>query len=140
MTKIKDLVEAVAFGVGGVIGYLFGPCDNMLQALLVFIVLDICLGLISAGCGKSKHSESGKISSQTMFSGLCKKAAELGMVIVGNTLDMVTGMHVVRAGVCVAIITSEVISITETASILGVIDIPIINKALDALKDGDKKE
>lgn len=139
MTTAKKMIETIAFAIGGVIGYLVGPCDALLQALLIFIVLDVVLGIISASCGKSKHSPSGKVSSQAMFVGLCKKAAELAMVVVGNTLDMVTGMSIVRSGVCVAIIVSEVISITETASLLGVIDIPIINKALDALKEGGEK-
>lgn len=135
MNSAKAALEVIFFGFGAIAGYLFGPCDNLLRALLVFIVLDIALGVVSACTGKSKHTVNGRLSSEAMRSGLAKKAAELAIVIVGNTLDMVTGMTVVRSGVCVALICSEAISVVETASLLGVVNIPIINKALEVLQE-----
>lgn len=133
--NVKNVVNLISFSVGGVLGYLFGPCDVLLQSLLVFMALDIITGLMAAATGHSTKTEGGKLSSQAMFNGIMKKGAELIMVIVGNVLDMVTGMTIIRAGVCSTLIVSEVLSITENATLLGVIDIPIINKALEILKE-----
>lgn len=132
--NIKNVINIVSFGVGGVLGYLFGPMDALFQGMLVLMVLDFALGIVMGAVGKSTKTNGGKLSSQAMFSGVAKKVGELAMVIVGNVLDSMTGMAIVRAGVCAAIAVSEVLSITENASILGVIDIPVINKALEILK------
>lgn len=134
MKNAKTIFDIVSFAVGGVLGYLFGPCDEILKGMLVMMALDIVVGVITAFSGLSPKTKTGGLSSDAMFHGLMKKAGEICIVIVGNVLDKVTGMGVVRTGVCVAILASEVLSITENASLLGVIDIPIINKALEVLK------
>lgn len=132
--SVKNYVEAIGFFAGSLAGFLFGPMDVLFQGMLVLMAVDVFVGLIDAFSGVSSKTDAGGVSSQAMVKGIAKKCGELVMVIVGNTLDMITGMAVVRSGVCVAIIVAETISITENVTLLGVVDIPIINEALEILK------
>ena len=138
--SVKSYIESIGFVAGSVAGYLFGPIDAILQGMLVLMVVDIVIGLMDAFSGVSTKTAAGGLSSDAMRKGLAKKCGELIMVIVGQTLDHVTGMGVVRTGVCTALIIAETISLTENVSLLGVVDIPIINQALEILKKKDDEE
>lgn len=133
--NVKHMIEAAGFAVGAAAGYLFGPLDAALQGMLVLMAVDVAVGMIDAFVGVSNKTPGGKISSDAMVKGLAKKCGELAMVIVGNALDYVSGMNIVRTGVVFTIIIAETISIVENVSLLGVVDIPIINKALEVLKE-----
>lgn len=141
MSNIKTLVNLGSFAAGSMLGYLFGPLDPIVQGFLVMAALDIVLGVVSGICGVSSKTQGGKISSKAMILGLGKKCAELVMIIVGNMLDMATGLSITRSGVCAALLVAETISVLENASSLGVINIPIINDTLEYLqgkKNDDK--
>ena len=107
-----------AFGlVGSFIAALFGGWDSALETLLIFMGVDYVTGLMVAAAGKSPK---GKLSSKVGWKGLAKKCVILLLVLVAARLDVVLGTSYVRAGVCIAFLCNEVISILENAGLMGV--------------------
>ena len=107
-----------AFGlVGSFIAALFGGWDSALATLLIFMGVDYVTGLMVAAAGKSPK---GKLSSKVGWKGIAKKCVILLLVLVAARLDVVLGTSYVRAGVCIAFLCNEVISILENAGLMGV--------------------
>lgn len=131
--KFKEAISLTAGACSGIISYFFGPCDIILQGMLILMVLDVAVGMLDALAGVSPKTKGGKLDSGAMTKGIAKKVGELLMVIVGNVMDMMTGLAVVRSGVVVTIAVSECISILENVSLLGVVDIPVLKRALEVL-------
>ena len=98
-----------AFGlVGSFLAALFGGWDSALATLLIFMGVDYVTGLMVAAAGKSPK---GKLSSKVGWKGIAKKCIILLLVLVAARLDVVLGTSYVRAGVCIAFLCNEVISI-----------------------------
>ena len=60
---MKETICTVAGLIGGFFTALFGGWDSAIITLLVFMAVDFLTGIATAAVGKSKHSESGKLSS-----------------------------------------------------------------------------
>ena len=134
----KNYFVMVAGAVVGAIISAAGGWDSALQALVVFMVLDYLTGVIVAGVfHKSKKTESGKLSSAAGIKGVAKKILMLFLVVAGQYVDIVLGVNYFRNAVIIALITNELISLIENASLAG-IDIPILSKAVEMLQDSDK--
>ena len=91
--------------------------------------------LIVAAAGKSPK---GKLSSKIGWRGLAKKCVVLLLVLVAAQLDAVLGVDYVRAGVCVAFLCNEVISILENAGLMGVPLPAVLKNAVELLQKKDK--
>jgi phage-related holin len=63
---------------------------------------------------------------------------QLVLVLAGHRLDMVLGTDFVRTAVIIAFISSEVLSLTENAALMGIPVPPAIRKALDVLNTREK--
>ena len=112
--------EAICTGfglAGSFLAALFGGWDSAFTTLLIFMGVDYVTGIIVAAAGKSPK---GKLSSKIGWKGLAKKCVILLLVLVAARLDVVLGTSYVRAGVCIAFICNEVISILENAGLMGV--------------------
>lgn len=106
-----------------------------LQTLIVFMVIDYLTGIIAAG-------REGKLSSQIGAKGISRKVMIFIFVALGHSIDQYLGggNSIFRDGTIAFFIANEFLSITENASRMG---IPIpnqISKALDLLKQQDRKE
>ena len=138
MTK-SFIVTATGAVLGALIS-LAGGWDTALQALVVFMILDYLTGVIVAAVfHASKKTESGKLSSVVGFKGIAKKVLMLFMVVAGQYADIVLGIDYFRTAVIIALIANELISLIENAGLAG-IDVPILSKAVDALKSMDDKD
>ena len=125
-----------AFGlVGSFIAALFGGWDSALATLLIFMGVDYVTGLMVATAGKSPK---GKLSSKVGWKGLAKKCVILLLVPVAARLDVVLGTSYVRAGVCIAFLCNEVISILENAGLMGVPLPAALKNAVELLQKKEK--
>lgn len=132
---MKEWICTIVGTVGGVIAGLFGGWDTALATLLIFMAVDYVTGLIVAAAGKSPK---GKLSSKIGWRGLAKKCVVLLLVLVAAQLDVVLGIDYVRAGVCVAFLCNEVISILENAGLMGVPLPAALKNAVELLQKKDK--
>lgn len=132
----------IATATGAVLGALIslaGGWDTALQALMVFMVLDYLTGVIVAAVfHASKKTETGKLGSAAHLKGIAKKVLMLFMVVAGQYADVVLGIDYFRTAVIIALIANELISLIENAGLAG-IEVPILSKAVEALKAMDDK-
>lgn len=137
MTK-SFIVTATGAVLGALIS-LAGGWDTALQALVVFMILDYLTGVIVAAVfHASNKTKSGKLSSVAGLKGIAKKVLMLFMVVAGQYADVVLGIDYFRTAVIIALIANELISLIENAGLAG-IEVPILSKAVDALKTMDDK-
>lgn len=113
------------FGIGsGMIISFLGGADNLLVALMAFIVIDFATGMLSAVI-------SGNLSSKVGHRGVLKKLAYFLMVGFAHVVDVyviqVESDYKFRALAIVLILANEGISILENLAELGV---PIPKKLL----------
>ena len=121
---------------GSAIANLVGGWDSAIHTLLIFMGIDMVLGLLLAGVFKrSKGTENGGISSAASFRGLVKKGIMLVLVYMGYRLDFVLEMNFIHYAVIIAFILHETISIIENAGLMGVPIPTVLAKAIDVLKN-----
>ena len=109
-TKIQFAFTAI----GGWIGYALGGKDGMLTALIVFMVVDYCTGVMCAVADR-------KLSSAVGFRGICKKVMILMLVGAAYVLDqhVIQGGSALRTAVISYMIANEGLSVLENAAHLG---------------------
>ena len=135
---MKEMICLASGIVGAAIASLFGGWTASLTTLVIFMAIDYASGLICAGAfHKSQKSPNGALESKACFKGLVRKCMVLLLVLVGYRLDLMLGVSYVKDAVCIAFIVSEGISILENASLMGLNNVPVLQKALDILQKGD---
>ena len=119
-----------------------GRWDSALVTLLIFMGVDYVTGVVTAAMGKSKHSETGKLSSTAGWLGLAKKFCVLLMIVVSVRIDILLGMTYIRDAVCIGFCVNELLSIVENSSLMGTPYSKPILKAIDVLqkKVGHKED
>ena len=113
---------------------MFGGWDSALVTLLIFMGVDFATGFVTAAMGKSKHSETGKLSSTAGWVGLAKKFCILLMVVVAVRIDIMLGTTYIRDAVCIGFCVNELLSIMENTSLAGIPYPDVLKKALDVLQ------
>ena len=96
--------------------------------------VDFATGFITAGMGKSKHSDSGCLSSKAGWFGLTKKVCTLMLIVVAVRIDVLLGTTYIRDAVCISFCLNELLSIVENTSLMGVPFPTPIKKAIDVLQ------
>mgnify|MGYP002240265082 CR=1 FL=1 len=89
-----------------------------MATLLIFDGGRLCDGIDRCGCRKIAEGQA--VQQDRLERTWPKKCVVLLLVLVAAQLDVVLGMDYVRAGVCVAFLCNEVISILENAGLMGV--------------------
>ena len=129
--RLKQLCTAAGV-IGSIVTHSFGGWDKMIEALMVFMIIDYISGIAVAGIfKKSEKTEDGKLSSKVGFKGLCRKCMILLCVIVGYWVDVLLGTDIVRNAVIIGFATNELISIVEN---LGAMELAVPKALLDAIK------
>ena len=135
LTDVKAVVFMVTGAIGGTISMALGGFDKMLQALLIFMLVDYITGLMVAFVFKnSPKTNSGAGSSKAGFKGLAKKAVILMLVMCMVQADKVLGISILRNAAVVGFCVNELISIVENAGLCGLTLPEAFNKALDLLQ------
>ena len=121
--------------IGSFIAELFGGWTTDFQTLLIFMVIDFLSGLLVAILFKnSNKTDSGTLSSQAGFKGICKKCYILLMVLVAHRLDVTLATDYIKTAVIIAFIVNELISIIENAGLMGIPIPKVITSVIDVLK------
>ena len=133
--KTVQAVGKIVIAAGAAAFTWFMGLDGAIRALLIMQTVDYGAGLIMGAMGKSKKTESGKLSSKVGYRGIVKKAAEFAIVGLGALLDTMFGeMHMVRNAFAIFYCVNEFLSICEHAKMLNVA-IPPINTILGKMLD-----
>ena len=103
------------------------------QALLIVQGADILTGLLCAVTGKSKKTESGKVSS-----GVMKKGLEWLVVGVCVSVGGALGMESVCGAAMTYMIATEMVSLVENLEIFG-LNVPLLGKLLDVAQGREKQ-
>lgn len=136
MSRLKEAVLAVAAMFGSALSAALGGWDAALQTLVVCMTLDYLSGVVVAGVFKrSEKSSDGALDSRAGFRGLCKKGAELALVLVGARLDHLLGGDWARTAIILFFIGNEGLSILENLGLMGVPYPAFLREALDMLKE-----
>ena len=136
MNSVKAPLCMIFGAVGAAAAALFGGWTEDMITLIAVMAVDFIMGLLIALVLKrSPKSESGKISSKSCFSGLCKKCTMLLFILIAHRLDVSLGTDYIKPAAVIAFIVNELISVTENAGIIGIPMPEIITKAIDILKN-----
>lgn len=140
----KMIAVCSAIGVvGAAIAKALGGWDDAVFTLIIFMTIDFIMGLLCAMVfGRSNKSANGALSSAACWRGLVKKVCTLFIVIVAHYIDVVADLNFVRNAITIAFCVSEIISIMETAGLMGILPEGvqrILTKAIDVLKNKNAK-
>ena len=107
-------IRLYAAAIGIVIGEFLGGFDDLLYALIAFVVADYITGVLKAIAEKN-------LSSAIGFKGICKKVCIFTLVGVANVLDVhiIGSGCILRSAVIFFYISNEGISIIENATKIG---------------------
>lgn len=142
---MADVIKCIFSTVAGAIVSLLGGWDAWLTSLAVLMLIDILVGLLKSILHRSDKSNSGGLSSASMFRGGIKKLVILLIVALGTLLDQVISPEnaYIRSAVVAYYIANEGLSILENVAACGVPLPRILYSALDVLKkdsESDKKD
>lgn len=132
-----DVTKAMGAVVGVVCAWWAG-LPALAQALLIVQGADVLTGVMLALAGKSKKSESGKVSSGALMAGVMKKGLEwlvVGIcVFVGGALEM----EGISGASLTYMIATEMVSLMENLNAFG-LKIPLLSKILDVAQGAIKE-
>ncbi|WP_378955369.1 holin family protein [Pelosinus sp. sgz500959] len=113
-TKTEYLTGAAVSFVGTALTYAIGGFDQLLIALVIFMVLDYLTGIMAA-------YECSNLSSKIGFKGIIKKIFIFVLVVMAHQIDLVAGQDMlVRTMVTWFFLGNEGLSILENAAKMGV--------------------
>lgn len=133
MEHMAFSLKSIVALIGTFLAYILGGYDAVLQALIIFVVLDYVTGVIAAGI-------EGKLNSNVGWVGIAKKLFIFVMVAVAHQIDCL-GLFtepIFRSVVVCFYLANEGLSILENAVQAGVPVPDALKKALESLKEGGK--
>lgn len=123
--RTEIIVGAGASVMGAITNYLLGGVDDLLVALLVFMIIDYVTGIIAAWMLPGT-----KLDSHKSYKGLWKKFLILCVVCAGHIFGHITGQEIIRTIIIWFYLGNEGLSILENIANCGV---PIPNKVKENL-------
>lgn len=131
---MKETICTIVGLIGGFIAAIFGGWDSALVTLVIFMGIDFFTGVVTAAMKKSKHTESGGLSSKAGWFGLAKKVCTLLLIAVAVRMDIMLGTTYIRDAVCISFCLNELLSIVENTSLMGIPYPPVLKNAIDILQ------
>lgn len=132
----KNGLLAALSAVGSAVLGALGGWDTGLQTLVFCMAVDWVTGMTVAGVfKKSAKSGDGALDSRVGFRGLCKKGAELVLVLVAVRLDGLLGGDYTRTAVILFLVGNEGLSVLENLGLMGVPYPAFLKNALAVLRD-----
>ena len=131
MKEFWTLTRVCFSAIGGWLGYFLGGRDNLMIALIVFVVADYVTGVMCAIIDK-------KISSEVGFKGIFKKVLIFILVGIAHILDVyvIGGGSILRTAVIFFYMSNEGVSLLENAAHLG---LPVPKQLQEVLKQLHKR-
>lgn len=138
---MKQKICTILGILGSAAAAAFGGWSADLAALVSFMAVDYCSGVLVAGVfHRSKKSGSGALESGAGFQGLCRKGMILLMVLIGARLDRLLGMDFIRSAVCIGFGANELLSILENAGLMGIPIPSALRRAVELLQHRAEEE
>lgn len=133
--RLKTLItSAVGFSWTAVITALYGSVNDELKTLLILILIDLICGIITAAIFKrSPKTKSGGLSSNEMRKGVFKKIGILLIVAVAHQIDVILHINYIMYACEVTLIAEEILSIIESAGLMGIPIPSVIKNSIDLL-------
>ena len=131
--RLETFLKLISAEICGIAGFLWGDLDGLLQALLIFMIMDYGTGLAAAFREK-------RLSSAVGFWGILRKGVMLAIVALANILDtLVLGSDAstFRSAVIGFYLMNEGLSVLENADRLGVRWPKVLRDALMQLHHED---
>ncbi len=137
MKTAWSVIQAALTAFGGWLGYALGGLDGFLYALIGFMVVDYCTGVMCAILDR-------KLSSVVGFRGIFKKVVILAMVGIAHAIDrnIIGTGESIRMAIILFYLSNEGVSLLENAARIG---LPIPEKLKEILaqlrgKHGDPND
>lgn len=131
---MKETICTIAGLVGGFIAAIFGGWDSALVTLVIFMSIDFFTEVVTATMKKSKHTESGGLSSKAGWFRLAKKVCMLLLIADTLRMDIMLDTTYICDAVCISFCLNELLSIVENTSLMGIKYPPAIKKVIDILQ------
>ena len=125
-------INSYCGATGAFLGWYLGGLDDILYALLIFMLVDYLTGIL---CAINEH----RLSSEIGFRGLTRKVLILVLVGIANVLDiyLLKNGSAIRTATIFFYISNEGISLLENASRLG---LPVPDKLKSVLQQLHNKD
>jgi len=124
-------VAKILWGLGLIIGFLFGTVSHELLIAMLFVqLLDVFTGLLVGGKG-------GKIRSDRLRRGIATKTGYWVLVVLANIADVILfdRQPIVKTAVLFSLIGNEALSIIENLALLDIFIPATLVKYLEKVKD-----
>lgn len=131
-----DLAKALAAGAGAVCAWWAG-LSAIAQALLLVQGADVLTGVLLAAMGRSRKSDSGRISSGALSEGVIKKGLEWLVVGICMAVGGALEMEGIGGAAMTYMIATELVSLMENLNIFG-LKIPMLEKLLDVAQGAER--
>jgi len=141
LLSIKNTILSFLAVAGSTIAWLLGGWNSALQALVIFMALDLVSGLaVALVFKKSTKTETGAAESNACFKGIIRKVAILIAVIFAVQLDQMMGSaQLCRTAVIFFFLGNEGLSIVENLGLMGVPMPQAVINALEVLRNKENK-
>ena len=139
MEVLRAIRPNAARMIGAAIGAAaawFAGLSPIAKALLVTQGADVITGVLCAIWGKSKKSDSGKVSSGALAMGMVKKGLEWLVVLICVYVGSAVGMENVSGAAMTYMIATELVSLLENLSLFG-LEAPVLRRLLDVAQSRD---
>ena len=132
MEDILNTIRVIFTAIGVYIGWFIGGVDELIYALVAFVVIDYMTGVMVGIIEK-------KLSSSVGFRGIFKKVLIFIFVGIGHTIDfyVLKNGSAVRTAIIFFYLSNEGLSILENSSKIG---LPIPNSLKNIFKDLNKED
>ncbi len=138
--NIKTVLLAFLSRTGAAVAEALGGWDGLLETLVWCMAVDYITGVLAAGVfRRSPKSRDGALDSRVGFRGLCKKGAELGLVLLAAKLDGALGGGFSRTAVLLFLIANEGLSVLENLGLMGVPYPVFLREALEVLRERNEQ-
>jgi toxin secretion/phage lysis holin len=126
MDKMLNLYLGI---LGATVSYFFGGWSALLDALLLFVIIDYVSGVIAAG-------KDGQLSSRVGLIGIAKKVFIFFLVAIAHKIDVTLGgqTHFFRDSTIFFYLSNELLSIIENGGRIGLPIPEPITRAVKVLK------
>lgn len=128
--------------LGGAISSFIGGVDELLVALLLFMLADYITGMIVGGVFKnSSKTEDGGLESRAGWKGLVRKFSTLILVVIAARLDIILDVDYIRSMVVFAFLANELLSIIENVGLMGIKIPKVLSNVISVLNErGDVED
>lgn len=112
----------------------FAGLSPIAKALLVTQGADVLTGVLCALWGKSRKSDSGRVSSRALAMGMVKKGLEWLVVLICVYVGEALEMEGIGGAAMTYMIATELVSLLENLSLFG-LEAPVLRKLLDVAQN-----